>query len=154
NDTYIIRNYEGGNSILLQSTPGDYIGAGQTLSMFPQPGEIHSIDLGDRNHDGLIDTVHLFYSAGHFWDLSFLAPVGQNLLPGTFADAQDAYWGASDHPGINVSGDGRGGLGFGNFTVNDFTVDYSGFAPVLDHLSISFEQHSGSVTAPPLFGTL
>jgi cytochrome c2 len=156
NDTYIVRNYEGGTSILIQSSPGDPIGNGQTYSLAPKPGDF-GVTLGDGNHDGLIDAIRLTYigysGTGQYWELFFSAPqAGGNLLPGTYTGAQISA--SADHPGLSITSNNSTSQICGNFTINDATFDYSGPSPVLLHLSIDFEQHSGSATAPPLFGTI
>jgi len=148
--------------ILLDSRPGDPIGAGQTLLFSPQAGEF-GVVIGDSNHDGLIDGVRFgyvqHYQGGaftHNWDfLLYTGQPGTNLVPGTYTDAEGGTLASAGHPGLEITGDSNGSSHvFGNFTVNDFTVDYSGASPVLLDASISFEQHSQSPTAPALFGTI
>ena len=162
-DTYIINDVaslHGLTSLVLDSEPGDWVGGGQSYTFDTHSGTFTSV-LFDQNHDG-VDFVRFSYRdaafpfEGHWFNLDFsTTQLGANIVPGTYVNAQRASFAAPGHPGIDVSGDGRGSNQvFGSFTVLLADFDYSGPSPVLRNLSISFEQHSENPGAPALFGTL
>ena len=149
NDTYVIDNYEGGQtSILLEGEPGNYVGNGEIISL--NDASSFEIILLDKSSDGIVDHLLIRYDDDiHDWDLTFsTADLGTNLAVGTYEDD-------GSHPNevLDASGDGRGGGSFGSFTVSAITIDYSGGTPVLVSAAITFEQHSWPVDAS-LFGTV
>jgi Ca2+-binding RTX toxin-like protein len=115
------------------------------------------MSFADRTHDGLVDYLHFdYFDTQKYWVLEFGAnALGQNLLPGSFSDAQRATFASAGHPGLDIFGNGRGSNQvFGSFTVHTINVDYSGVTPVLLSFSASFEQHSENPSAPALTGNI
>ena len=161
NDTYVINGYVivgGPTSLNMQSTPGDYIGQGQLYSYDTTTGAF-TATLSDGTGDGQIDRAYISYhdpAWSHWWYLDFsTVQLGINLTPGTYLDAERASFASPGHPGLDVFGDGRSSNQvFGNFTVVAAEFDYSGSSPAVSSLSINFEQHSESPSAPALYGTL
>ena len=77
-------------------------------------------------------------SPGDF-DLEFAAPPGYSLVPGVYVDAQRAPFRDPGHPGIDISGDGRGcNEDTGSFEVLDIHSDAGGN---VDRLWLVYEQH-------------
>jgi methionine-rich copper-binding protein CopC/Ca2+-binding RTX toxin-like protein len=148
-DTYIIRNYEGGEtSILLYH----YIADGGGWSILPTPDQIEW-ELYDYTGDGLVDYVKAAYEGEGYWRFEFsTTQLGTNLVPGTYLNAQRASLASPGHAGIDVYGWGWSTAQTGNFTINNIVIDYSGFAPVLVSLSVTFEEESG--IGYPLYGTI
>jgi Ca2+-binding RTX toxin-like protein/methionine-rich copper-binding protein CopC len=156
-DTFIIAYYEGGQtSIHLESEPGDWVGQGQLYSFIDGIGEITAFAY-DATGDGLVDGLEVSYDDDvHSWDLRFsTTQLGTNLVPGTYLNAERYALASPGHPGLEVTGDGRGqSFVFGSFIVDDAVFDYSGPSPTVVSLSITFEQHSEVPDAPALFGTV
>ncbi|MFI5298475.1 MAG: hypothetical protein ACHREM_10275 [Polyangiales bacterium] len=78
-------------------------------------------------------------TVGAFWMFEF----GTNAIPapfavGTYTNAERAPFASAGHPGIDISGDGRGcNTDSGQFQVHEVTFD----GTTLKSLLISFEQH-------------
>ena len=73
------------------------------------------------------------------FDLEFAAPPGYSLVPGVYVDAQRAPFRDPGHPGIDISGDGRGcNEDTGSFEVLDIHSDAGGN---VDRLWLVYEQH-------------
>ena len=160
-DTYFINNYEGGETtILLQSEAGDWIGAGETVSL-PVAGDYELYAFwDDANDDGLADSIRVHYDDDihFFWEFRFdTISLGTNIVPGTYIDATSAIRdNTPGHPGLEVFGNSRGSFEiFGSFTVTEAVFDYSDpNNPVVISLAITFEQHSGDPDAPALYGVI
>src|SRR5262249_49676683 len=74
--------------------------------------------------------------------------------PGAYDNAERAPFASPGHPGLDVSGDGRGSNTLtGNFTITSAVFDYSNGYPVVRSFAASFEQHSEGAT-PALFGSI
>jgi hypothetical protein len=86
-----------------------------------------------------------------FWNLHFASDDGLELEPGLYLDAQRWPFQDPGHPGLSVSGEGRGcNTLTGEFTVTSAVYDYYGVPAVY---AASFEQHcEGAV--PALHGTI
>src|SRR5882672_4689317 len=85
-------------------------------------------------------TAHVVPTTGQAWSLTFGAPLGGALLPGTYLDATSTAPTVSDnHPFILVSTGPRGGcyLPYGRFTVQEYGRAGDG---TVTSVSISFEQ--------------
>lgn len=137
-------------SFSFTSAPGDYIGQGLTESF---------------------DTTNATFTAGGYasvgatagslwvsvttptenWQVMLEPPAGQQLRPGTYANALRAPFNGSS-PGLSVSGDGRGcNNDYGSFTVYQLAFASNGS---LTQLDADFTQTCESTTAPPLTGTI
>jgi hypothetical protein len=78
-------------------------------------------------------------SQGLWWDLDFnTTRLGVPLAPGVYEDAERAAFASPDHPGIDVSGDGRGCNTIrGRFEVHDYELVNGR----VKNATVSFEQH-------------
>jgi hypothetical protein len=118
-------------------------------------GQSHQIVLPTVRYTGLrgAGAYPMFQATSptHSFDLSFAAPAGSPLIPGTYEDAQRFGFQAAGHPGLDVSGDSLGcNTVAGRFVVDEATYDGNG--DVLT-FSVRFELHceGGSVAT---FGAL
>ena len=158
-DTYLINDVValgGSTSLTMHSEPGDYIGVGREYSFNTSTGTFLP-QLFDRNFDGQIDFVRLFYNdnAANRFVLEFsTTQLGTPMAPGLYADAQIATPAMPGNPGLGVFGSIGSSVVFGSFTVGGVDIDYSGPTPVLRYFSVSFEQHVDSPSTPALLGTL
>jgi hypothetical protein len=126
----------------LYSDPGDYIGQGLEQHFTIGTANANVLDLtGDQLADYL--TVVFFTPDGHFWIVSFgTNQLGSDLVPGTYLNAERAPFASPGHPGLDVSGDGRGcNTLTGSFTVEEATFDYSSGFPRVISFKATFEQH-------------
>jgi len=86
---------------------------------------------------------------GDSFTLSFAAPPGQSLHPGLYTDAQRTPFRQTGHPGIDISGSGRGcNTDGGRFDVKDIATDRTGG---VTRLWLTYEQHCEN-GVPALFG--
>ena len=76
---------------------------------------------------------------GLWWDLTFSSQrLGTSLSRGVYENAQRAPFASPGHPGLNVSGDGRGcNTLTGRFQVHDYELQNG----VAQRIAVSFEQH-------------
>ena len=76
--------------------------------------------------------------------------LGTPFVAGAYANAERASFATAGHPGLDVSGAGRGcNTITGSFTVNSVTFSTNGLGdPVIETLDVNFEQHcEGAVPA-------
>lgn len=116
----------------------------------------------DERPDGHVDTVRLYVTdlpreLGLFWN--FTVSTKETALPistGRYTDAMRWPFEDPGHPGLDLSGDGRGNnTENGEFTIHDLQIDFSGEHPRLVSLAVSFIQHDGdSPTGPAVRGTV
>lgn len=133
-------------AMVLDSEPGDWVGAGQQLLFTPANATVSG-----GGSPGYVTISAITPGYGHWFYADLAAPPGQNLQPGTYLNATRAAFRAAGSPGIDVSGDGRGC----NNDTGQFTIHEISFTPAgqLDTFSATFEQHcEGGV--PALFGEL
>jgi hypothetical protein len=114
-DTYFIRNYEGGQtSILFYTADGSYI-----YSYLPTDDELN-IGAGDYDHNGGADIVQIDYNGQTSWWLWFsTARLGTDLLPGAYPNAQSQPFPDPGFPALAISG---GFFGFYYYDTGSFTV--------------------------------
>jgi hypothetical protein len=124
--------FPGRTQLLMESDPGDWVGAGQTYRYSPADATIGA--WGNQRYVGFsIDAAN-----GDWWYGDFAAPEGDILVPGeTFTARRYPFNGPG--AGIDVSGNGRGC----NRIVGTFTVTAAAFTPEgeLKHFGVRFEQH-------------
>ncbi len=126
-------------SLLLDSEPGDYIGASQLLFLTPEDGNFSA----SRNYDNGVSLS--FYSNSHYWYLDFSAPFDAMLSVGTYEGAVRWPFQDPDQPGLSVSGDGRGcNTLVGRFEVKQVVY---GSGNRIDAFWATFEQHCEGGTA-------
>jgi hypothetical protein len=88
---------------------------------------------------------------GDEWWIWLAPPAGDTLAVGHYAGAQRAPFQQAGHPGLDVSGNGRGcNTSSGWFDISAIVFDPNG---VLTRLAVTFEQHCEDQT-PALHGTL
>lgn len=152
-------------TLSIQSQPGDYIGAGQTLTInYPSdPSDLFSAQIRRTLADG--SPAELLFVLGHVspdpntFALLFFGTdaLGIMIQPGVYGlpgnTAERADFAQAGHPGLDVSFQNRGSNTLtGNFTITDasFYTDQTGTLQI-GHFAASFEQHSEGAT-PALFG--
>ena len=126
-----------------KSAPGDYIGLGQSDRYNPQNATLSVSG----------DASYLTFSVStdtEFWSVVLAAPIGEELHPGTYYNAERAAFRTGRSPGLDVYGDGRGcNQIWGSFAINQIETDTSGNVTLLD---ATFSQSCESATAPLLQG--
>ncbi|MGW3285228.1 hypothetical protein ACWDR3_11370 [Streptomyces sp. NPDC001002] len=127
------------------SQSGDYIGQGTSATYTPSTADI--------SVGGNAGYVRLSVStADEWWDVDLAAPIGEQLRPGVYRDAERASFRTGRSPGLDVSGDGRGcNTVYGEFSVNQIETDASGAITVLD---ATYTQHCENADAPALEGVV
>jgi len=127
------------------SAPGDFVGAGQTVSYTGADGQ-----LGGGGTAGRV--IFSAIVGGVQWVVNLAAPLGSQLVPGTYDNAVRVVNQTGTQPGIDVYGDGRGcNNDFGSFAIRAISADSHGVVDVLD---ATFTQHCESLDAPPLSGVV
>lgn len=131
------------SSFSFESEAGEYVGEGES-------GTLTSDAVTFTSHGTAGQADIRVDQMGAFWHIRLAAPTGSQLTPGTYTDAR--RWPATDHPGLDVSGNGNGcNVTFGSFTVRSISADATGRVTVLD---ATFEQRCETATAPALRGAL
>jgi len=134
--------------LILNSQPGDWVGAGlqQTFTAADGPFTVTSTGTG-----GLQVSFHTpDYS--HFWYVMFGPPNLRKLATGQYEGAQTFAIHAPTHPGLDVFGDGRGCGTVGRFYLSEIAFNPEG---TVSRLAIDFEQHCAGVTiGPALYGSV
>lgn len=127
------------------SQAGDYIGQGVSAAYTPATATITA--------GGTAEYVRFRVSTDTtWWDVDLAAPVGEELHPGVYRDAERAAFRTGRSPGLDVSGDGRGcNEVYGQFSVDQLETDASGAITVLD---ATYTQHCESADAPALKGVV
>jgi hypothetical protein len=132
-------------SVTMIGGQGDYV-AGGSQFLFDTPG---TISLSGNAGSVTVRTPDLA-GPGSGYTIQFAAPTGGQLTVGEYDDAQRFPFESPGHPGIDVSGDGRGcNQDFGRFIVKDIHLDANGN---IDRFWALYEQHCESLSAAPLFG--
>ena len=127
--------------VTMISESGDWVGGGSSRLWRPGAGSIHV----QGSLAGGLDVSVAGGPSGDAFDLTFAAPPGASLRVGSFEDAQRTSFRTAGHPGIDISGDGRGcNVVEGSFTVLDI-------APDLSRLWLTYEEHCEG-GEPALFG--
>lgn len=123
---------------------GDYISQGREYSFLPSNASMHF----SRNYDG---GVGVFIQGDAWWNLNFAPARGTAFTARNYPNAQRFPFQDAGHPGLDVSGDGRGcNMLTGKFKVYEAQFDADN-TPT--KLAIDFEQHCEG-TAPALTGKL
>lgn len=136
-------------SLVMASDAGDYIGGGKTYQYRATDGTFSA----SKNYDNGVSInfkANGWPEEGDDWDLDFVAPDRAQLTPGTYKNAQRFPFQDPGHPGLDISGCGRGSNELtGTFTVKNVQFGGSG----VDSFVATFEQHSEGGT-PALRGTI
>jgi hypothetical protein len=127
------------------SDPGEFVGGGQQRFYTTTEGDSVAIA-------GTAESLSVNVSGGTFGDsftLDFAAAPGQTLHPGLYTNAQRAPFRAAGHPGMDISGDGRGcNTVGGRFDVKSIVTNEAGSVV---SLWLTYEEHCENGT-PALFG--
>jgi len=123
----------GTTSAVMYSEPDDYIGIGRSYLF--HPGNANFAVTGNANY--LTVSVDDGTFGGDWFSFVFAGPDNEALAPGIYENAQRAPFRDPGHPGIDISGSGRGCDPVGRFEVKDLAVDAVG---VPERLWIVFEQ--------------
>jgi hypothetical protein len=127
------------------SQAGDYIGQGASATYTPSRSTI-SVN-GDAGYVRFRAST-----ADQSWEVDLAAPVGEQLHPGVYRNAERAPVRTGRSPGLEVSGDGRAcNEVYGQFAVNQIETNASGAITVLD---ATYTQHCENAAAPALKGVL
>lgn len=129
--------------IYFNSEEGDYIGQGieQTLTS----------DDGTFNATVFDNGVTFYFQGTTFWSLSFAAPEEETLKPGAYENASRYPFQSPTHPGLDISGDGRGcNQSSGRFDILEISYTSEG---EIDRFAADFEQHC-EFAEPALFGSI
>jgi hypothetical protein len=130
--------------LILDSQPGDYVGQGVKQKLTTLDGNFKASVANDK-------AAGVTFEGDTSWALSFAAPGNAVLTPGEYDGATRYPFQQSTHPGLDVSGDGRGcNTLVGRFVVVDATYDVSG-NPL--SFAAEFEQHCEG-QAPALYGAI
>ncbi|MBN3943305.1 DUF4347 domain-containing protein [Nostoc sp. NMS9] len=129
NDTYFVavntqlQTAAAITSLTLDSDRGNYIGQSDYYSYSPTPNKISAVRAYPTNSSKNNAIRISFSGITDSWDLSFAAPFNAPLTAGTtYTGAARFPFQASNQPGLDVSGNGRGYNSLtGQFTVNQIT---------------------------------
>lgn len=117
------------------STPGDWVGAGQTQRYNFSTGSWTATASPNRNE------LHVSYDGGisTWWHLDLSALQGQPLAVGTYENATRWPFQQATVPGLSFTGSGRGcNTVRGRFTIHDIAIDPQG---QVHRLHATFRQH-------------
>jgi len=121
------------------STPGDYIGGGQSGTVTASEASF-SAAVGCRNNkvSGWINSPTFSFL------FTFSAPNGVLLTPGTYENAERSSFRPANLPGIDIGMNGRACDALGRFTVHEAL-----YAPdeTVERLRVSFEQRCQNFSA-------
>ena len=130
-------------AMVMRGDVGDYI-AGPTDYVYT-PADTNFTTQGTGNQ-AYFSVIQPGYT--HWWYLDFRAPAGDVLTAGTtYPNAERAPFASAGHPGLDVSGDGRGcNTVSGTFTVLEIALDPA--TDLVTSFAATFEQHcEGGTTA-------
>src|SRR5262249_43553242 len=132
--------------LFLDSQPGDYIGQGIPQRFTDRDGTFTA------SHDSKSGvSIDLESGPLGYWSLDFFAPLGSELMAGTYDGATRSPFQSPTGPGLSISGAGRGcNTLTGRFVVLDVT-----YGPTGDVVAFAadFEQHCEGGSAA-LFGSI
>ncbi|MBC1238437.1 DUF4347 domain-containing protein [Nostoc sp. 2RC] len=129
NDTYFVaangqlQTAAAITALTLDSDRGNYIGQSDYYTYSPTPNRISAVRAYPTNPSKNNAIRISFSGINDWWDLSFAAPFNAPLTAGTtYTGAARFPFQASNQPGLDVSGNGRGyNTLTGEFTVNQIT---------------------------------
>lgn len=140
-----LANSGDGSFVSYTSQAGDYIGQGQAATFTPTDSQISANISDDQNH------LNVGVNGNTWWYIDLAAPYGQKLVPGTYQGATRWPFQASNVPGADWSGDGRGCNESGStFVVTDAVYGPAGY---VERFHAYVEQHCEFAT-PALLGEI
>lgn len=145
-----------GNALFVGGEPGNYLSYIEP-QLVADPAATTSVTIRDLTGNGAADDIQFNYMAtslAHFYSFEINTNhIDQDLVAGTYDNAERAPFASTGHPGLDLSFDGRGtNTVFGSFTINDIAIDYSTGTPVLARLSVDFT-FSENANGPRTFGS-
>lgn len=127
-------------AVTMYSDSGDYIGGGVQRVFAPPSGSVTASGGGGQLSVGVGGGP-----TGAGFSMEFAAPPGSALGTGVYVDAERAAFRSAGHPGIDISGDGRGcNEDAGRFEVKDLAWGAKG---AVQRLWLVYEQHCEGGTA-------
>lgn len=121
--------------VTMVGTPGEWVSGGKTMSF---SGSQVS---GPTSARPDVLSVNVSDGANSYYQLWFAAPKGEELGVGHYPEAERADFRSAGHPGIDISGSGRGcNTVEGAFTVHDLVRDTADPSRVTG-LSIDYDLH-------------
>ena len=121
-------------SLSFVSEPGEYVGAGQSRSVTLDTASITSRSGQNGGYVG----VTVFPFDGGFWFLDISAPLGAQLVPGSYEGAVRYPFQGPGQPGLSLSVDGRACVTLtGRFEVLEATFGPNGY---IERFHATFEQ--------------
>jgi hypothetical protein len=137
----------GQNIFYFTSDPGDYIGGGQEVVYTDLEAAFTAYD----NYGGGVSASVTTPGFEHWWYLDFVPATG-TLQVGTYPLAERFPFQQPGHPGLSVSGDGRGcNTLTGQFTVRELVRDT--VTGQIQAFAIDYEQHCEGFQ-PALYGQI
>jgi hypothetical protein len=128
-------------AVVLDGEAGDGISQGHTWT-YVDPSKIFVMDGTTPGW------LRVSVQAAAFWWIDVRAPDGSTLVPGVYENAERASFASPGHPGLDVSGDGRGcNTVTGRFTVHEASWAGDGKPTTF---AATLEQHCDGAT-PALF---
>ena len=126
-------------AVVLDGEAGDSISEGHTWT-FVDPSKIFVMDLTTPSW------LRLTIQSTSFWSIDLRAPDASTLAVGSYENAERAAFASPGHPGLDVTGDGRGcNTVSGRFTIHEATWGSDGKPSVF---AATLEQHcEGNVPA-------
>ncbi len=135
-----------GTALYFFSEPNDYIGQGEAWLMDAK--SLYTISAQVSGQTAIFSAIQPSYV--NWWYLEFASAAGQ-LKQGKYLNAQRWPFQAPGHPGLSVSGNGRGcNILTGEFDVLEVAYDVSG---AITKLAVNFEQHCEGMKSD-LYGQL
>lgn len=139
------------SSFTYSSQAGDYIGQGVTKT-FAAPQSTFQVSGDKKQLRVTILSGSSFSSSSDWWDIELAAPVGDQLRPGIFVEAERSPFRTGRSPGLEVSGNHRGcNRVYGSFAISQIGYDANNQVNMLD---ASFQQQCENTSAPALKGTI
>jgi hypothetical protein len=132
-----------------ESSPGDWVGQGQTRRYTPKNGSfsVMAFTLGPNSTVNRLQFS--FEGSGSWWRLNLAAPGASALKPGVYENAARWPFQESTQPGLDFSGDSRGcNILTGSFTIHELEI---GALNRVERLRATFVQNC-EATMPPLRG--
>ena len=132
----IMDNAPASGSVTMSSQNGDFIGQGADY-LFSDNNGVFSVN-GRFTARGDLNLLSISFQGDEYWNFVFLAPEGEPLRVGEYADALRASFPNPVKPGIEISGAGRGC----NRISGDFVIEEIGFtkSETLDRFVARFSQ--------------
>jgi hypothetical protein len=129
------------NYVAFYGDSSDFISQGQARLFTPASVHMHL----EANGGGEVTAYVNDQANSESWNFTVSAPRGQSLTPGLYDNATRSPFREGSHPGLDVSGDGRGCNTLeGRFEVKDIAFKPDGQP---ERLWVVFEQHCDRTNA-------